>query len=144
MADPQDSEAFQTSFQNVTSREPTLPDRLKAGTPGLGEAAATDIDRRALELAHIDGRAFPTDADLDRAAAELASSAAEPPAAPETRDPKIASLTAWDAPADESGHRVGRVPLEDEGSMAERLVQDGMEEAEHDRRVAATDSNREG
>ena len=120
----------------------SLPDRLKAASPGLGEASGTEIAQRAAELAQIDGRETFTDADLARAAAELAGST-ETPRAPEAVVPAIEELTAWDDPVDQEGHRTERAPLDDESSVAERLVQDGLAEADHDRRVAAADEAEE-
>lgn len=117
-----------------------LPDRLKAGSPALGEAANTDIERRAAELAHCDGRASFTDADLSRAAAELAAASAPPPA-PEAADPSLAQVTAWDDPVGQAGHRIVRAQPEDEASIDERLVLDGLEEADHDIRTAAEDKS---
>lgn len=122
------------------NREPSLPTRLKAGRPGLGEAAQVDIEQRAAEIAQIDGRDKVTDADVGRAAAELASSAV-PPAAPEEVAQGLSEVTAWDDPVDQSGHRVEGSPVETETTVAEQLVLDGIEEADHDIRVAA--ENRE-
>jgi hypothetical protein len=48
-----------------------LPSRLKAATPGLGQASQTDVERRAKELAATDGRADFTETDLQKAAQEL-------------------------------------------------------------------------
>ena len=115
-----------------------LTDRLKAASPGLGEASAMDIERRATDLAQIDGRESFSDADLARAAAELGGSDATP-LAPEAVVPAIEQLTAWDDPVGQDGHRTDRAPLEDERSIAERLVEDGIDEADHDRRVTAAE-----
>lgn len=120
------------------SSENSLPDRLKAGSPGLGEASVTEIEQRAAELAQIDGRESFTDADFARAATELAGST-ETPVAPEAVVPAIEELTAWDDPVDQAGHRTDRTPLENESNIAERLVQEGFAEADHDRRVTAAD-----
>jgi hypothetical protein len=118
--------------------ESSLPTRLKAALPGLGAAAQADVERRATELARIDGRDKVTDADIARAANEL-STAALPTSAPETGDPALEELTAWDDPVAQSGHRVPGVPLEDEAPVGEQLIQDGVAEAEHHTRVAAGD-----
>ena len=115
-----------------------LPDRLKAGSPALGEASGTDVKRRAEELAKIDGREFFTDADLVQAAEELGGSAGDPPA-PEAVPPAIEILTAWDDPIDQEGHRAERALPEDESSIGERLIRDGIDEADHDRRVSAAE-----
>ena len=118
------------------NREPFLPTRLKAGSPGLGEAAQVDIERRAVELAQSDGRDKVTDADIVRAVAELASASA-PPGAPEESTPDLAGVTAWDDPVDQSGHRVETSPSDRERTVAQQLVMDGMEQADHDTRAAA-------
>lgn len=89
-----------------------------------------------MELAHTDGREKVTDADVRQAAAELAA-ATTPATAPETSDPALEQITAWDDPVDQAGHRVEPTPLEDEAPVAERLIADGIAEAEHDTRVAA-------
>lgn len=120
------------------SADDSIPTRLKAAQPGLGEAAEIDVQRRAEELARSDGRDAVTDADLTRAAAEL-SGASTAPDAPEATDPALGEMTAWDDPIDQAGRRVPAVPLEDEVSAAEQLVQDGLEEADHSTRNAAAE-----
>ncbi len=119
--------------------EPAIPVRLKAGLPGLGAAAQVDVERRAMELAKIDGREEFTEADVARAARELGG-AAPPSTAAETSDPALAEITAWDDPVTQSGHRVDPVPLEDETPVAEQLIRDGLEEADHDTRVVAEET----
>jgi hypothetical protein len=118
--------------------EPSLPDRLKAGSPGLGEAAGTDIERRAIELAMIDGRDAFTDADLARAAVELAGGPVKVPA-PEVDVREVAELEEWDRPADQDGRQVSSMAMEDEANISEQLIQEGLEEADHARRVAAAE-----
>ena len=118
---------------------PILPIRLKAGSPGLGEATQADIDRRAAELALSDGRSSYTDADLAHAAAELGGGDKTPPA-PEL-EPGLEEVTAWDDPPAQEGHRIEPTLLEDEGSIAEQLISDGIEEADHDIRAAAEDGD---
>src|SRR4030095_2248261 len=108
-----------------------LPDRLKAAGRGLGEASQTDVDRRAAELAQIDGRDTFTDEDLARAAAELGA-----PAGNE------GDTGMWDETAEDLGKRTHRTPLENESNIGEQLTQQGMADADHDGRVAASD--REG
>ncbi len=116
--------------------KPVLPTRLKAGSPGLGEPSTTEIERRALELARSDGRSTFNDADLAHAEAELAG---DKPLAKERE--AVDQVTPWDNPPGEAGRHVKPVPLEDEGNTAEELIQDGIEEADHDTRVAAEDEN---
>ncbi len=118
--------------------EPVIPDRLKAGSPGLGEAAAVDVERRAIELAKIDGRTAFTDADLTQARAELSGGRVEI-VAPEVDVRAVEELEEWDVPSDQNGRQVNQVTIDDEATVAEQLIQDGLEEADHDRRVAAAE-----
>lgn len=113
---------------------PILPTRLKAASPGLGQANQTDIESRALELAHIDGRTKATAADIEQAACELAGG----PRGTESQT-AVNELTAWDDPLDQSGHRVADSENADEKSIAEQLIQDGVEEADHDIRASASE-----
>ncbi len=111
-----------------------IPTRLKAGTPGLGEASQTEIEQRARELAQSDGRPVFSAADLIAARAELGGGivSVQPPEAP-----GLESLFFWDGPLDEAGHRVQHTSEDDEVNIGERLVQAGIEEADHSQRVAA-------
>lgn len=106
-----------------------LPGRLKASGGGLGQASQTDIDRRAAELAQMDGRDAYTDQDLERAASELGACSNDSG----TSDP-------WEETADDVGKRTPRPQLENESNLGEQLTKDGMAEAEHDRRVDASDN----
>jgi hypothetical protein len=109
-----------------------LPDRFKAAGSGLGEASQTDVDRRAAELAQIDGRDTFNDEDLARAAEELR--------APARNEGETAT---WDEAAEDLGKRTRRTPLENESNIGEQLTQQGMADADHDGRVAATDGEGE-
>lgn len=112
-----------------------LPTRLKAASPGLGHPSQAEIDERAAELALIDGRNSVSEADLALAAAELAGggTTAEAPEA----DAELEQVTTWDEPPTQTGHLVTIPPLEDENNISEQLIEDGLEEADHDTRVAA-------
>jgi len=112
-----------------------IPTRLRAATPGLGQPSETEIERRAIELAQSDGRDAFTDADLAQAAAELSGGDATSgaPAA----DASLEQVTSWDEPAAATGRRIDTMGLEDESSVAEQLIRDGLEEADHDLRVEA-------
>jgi hypothetical protein len=104
-----------------------LPGRLKATASGLGEASQTDIDRRAAELAQIDGRSVFTDEDLARAEAELGARA------------NGAEEATWDEAAEDVGKRTRPVRLENDSNLGEQLTQQGMADADHDQRLAASD-----
>jgi hypothetical protein len=105
---------------------------------GLGIPDETAAEQRAKEIARADGRTGFNEKDLVQAREELLG-ADEPPQAPEivagTED-----LVAWDDAPDETGNRGATRELDDDASVGLTLVQDGNEEAEHDRRVSANDN----
>lgn len=125
----------------IMSANTVLPTRLKAGSPGLGQASQVEIEQRAAELAVSDGRELVSDGDLATAAAELAGggTTAEAPEA----DVAIEQVTVWDEPPPQTGHLVATSVLEDESNIAQHLVADGLEEADHDIRTAAETVRRE-
>jgi hypothetical protein len=106
----------------------------------IGGAAATpdeeSLQRRANELARIDGRSEPNARDFAQAAEELRTTGviAEAPEAGE-----LENLTAWDTPLDARGHQATEAALDDEAIVGEKLVEEGIEEADHDRRVSAVE-----
>jgi hypothetical protein len=114
---------------------PILPTRLKAASPGLGYPSQIEIEMRAAELAVIDGRTKFTDADIDRATAELAGGRPDP-TAPET-DPALEELTASEDALGDTETPPEPIPLADDPNLAEVLIEDGLQEADHDTRVAA-------
>lgn len=67
-------------------------------------------------------------------------SSAEEPRAPEAEG-VVAELQIWDEPVDESGRRVG-APVEDEPTVGENLVQQGLNEADAEVRVLVADAER--
>jgi hypothetical protein len=122
-----------------------LPLRLKPDAPGFGQASQRDIVRRAAEIARIDGREVVTQADLLAAENELETSG-ETPSAPEV-PPSLEQVTATDSEDGsvvvQDGQRIAPVPLEDDANIALRLVQQGLEEADHDIRLTADDEDQE-
>jgi hypothetical protein len=72
--------------------------------------------------------------DLDVAADETPTDVTAPELNPETK-----GLVEWDAPPDSTGHAAPKVLPEDETSVAEQLIYEGTDEADRDRRIAATD-----
>ena len=108
-----------------------LPDRLRAVDSGLGEASQTDIDRRASELAQMDGREVYTDADLAKAAAELGAG------------PTGGNTDSWDESAQDVGKRTRPSRPENDQNLGEQLTEQGLAEADHDQRVASSDDEPE-
>jgi hypothetical protein len=103
---------------------------------GLGIPSEQMIERRAREIAVIDGREDyeVTDTDRDQARRELQADDLPLSTAPESEEGVIDDETARDtaeAPQDDSG-MTPLVGPSDEESVAEELVMEGLEEAHHD------------
>jgi hypothetical protein len=110
--------------------------RIEVEGAGAGEFSEADIRRRAAELARADGRYSPNEADLAQARVELAS-----PEESVDISEQIAEGDRPDAgvPPTESPIRAATGEMTDEETDAERLVQEGIEEAVHDDRVHSND-----
>lgn len=54
-------------------------------------------------------------------------------------DAETKDLTEWDQSPAAAGREIPQVREDDETTIAERLVTDGIEEADRDRRIAASD-----
>lgn len=118
------------------NKNPLQQGVLTENSSGLGTVTRTMIRERAVELALINGRSAPEVAksDWEQAKRELTG---EPGV-----DPKEAVLEAvpesqrWDPVPGSTGHQVPTAPSADEDaegrSDQERLVAEGMAEAEHD------------
>jgi hypothetical protein len=72
--------------------------------------------------------------ELDEAIAEPSTNLVEPEV-----DAKTEALVDWDNPTASAGSIAPKVSPDDEATVPERLTQDGVEEAERDRRIAAAD-----
>jgi hypothetical protein len=102
---------------------------------GLGAPSPDEVEKRAREIALIaerDPDEF-TDADWDQARRELLGTQAH--TAPEETVENAEVVEEWNVVASSSGHRAPRG--EDEETLGEQLVSDGLEEAAHDQMVEA-------
>jgi hypothetical protein len=109
---------------------------LTENSAGIGTVTRDMVRKRAVELAVINGRSAQSvsEADLEQAKRELTGE-------PDT-DPKEAVLESapeserWDPVHGSTGHKVPAAPGEDEDqegrSDNERLVEEGIQGAEHD------------
>ncbi len=113
--------------------------KILAGSDGLGTVTSAMVEQRAREIARTEERDRYTDADLDRAYAELLGNTHESPA-PEIPDGVDENFTDREISDHASGERVPKIGFEDEESVGQVLVEEGIEEAEHERRVAAIDT----
>jgi hypothetical protein len=109
--------------------------KISAHGNGVGAPSPDAVEKRAREIALIaerDPDEF-TDADWDQARRELLGTQA--PNAPEETENNAEVVEEWNVVASSAGHRAGRV--EDEESVGEQLVEEGVQEAEHDQMVEA-------
>lgn len=105
---------------------------------GAGGISSTDIERRARELADIDGRsgAEITDADLARAEAELMGTVL-PATSVEDEEADAASTRDPSEPLSINGKEIPLREGPDEEKAVERLALEGVEEAQHEQMLAA-------
>jgi hypothetical protein len=115
---------------------------VSENSAGIGTVTGKMVRERAIELAVIDGHSAKevSKADSDQAKRELTG---EPDV-----DPQEAALESspeserWDPASGSTGHKVPEAPSEDEDeegrSDDERLVEEGVAEAELDQRVQAS------
>ena len=114
-------------------------DETKGNMIGSGAQAVPDeetLARRAEELARMDGRNEADARDFAQARQELTTTGSLP-AAPEAGE--LEDLTAWDTPLNAAGSQRSEQGPEDESNIAEKLVEEGIEEADHDRRLSAVE-----
>ena len=105
---------------------------------GSGSIGSQDIERRARELADIDGRsgAEITEADLARAEAELMGTVL-PATTAEDEEADAASSRDPSEPISVNGHEIPLREGPDEEKAVERLALEGVEEAQHEQMLAA-------
>jgi hypothetical protein len=118
---------------NDHSHPPT--GKIEVHGDGMGVASPDAVEKRAREIAMIaerDPDEF-TDADWAQARRELLGTQAT--TAPEETEANAEVVEEWNVVASSAGHRAPRG--EDDESLGEQLVSDGIEEAVHDQMVEA-------
>lgn len=109
--------------------------KIEVHGDGMGVASPDAVEKRAREIAMIaerDPDEF-TDADWAQARRELLGTQAT--TAPEETEANAEVVEEWNVVASSAGHRAPRG--EDDESLGEQLVSDGIEEAVHDQMVEA-------
>jgi len=108
---------------------------------GLGTVTREMVLKRAKELAMISGRDQILESDFALAKRELTREEDLPP-----EPDKIENLTEderWEPVPESVGKEGPKVPAADEQTFAEKLVEEGIEDAEHDQmKRAARESRR--
>ena len=106
---------------------------------GVGEISRQTVEKRARELAKLEGRTLATKADFARATRELTGGSDL-----DRRQEAIESLpesARWNPVPGSSGREHLELPNEDEDDEGQnesaQLVEEGVQEAEHDQMIKA-------
>ena len=113
------------------------PGKISEHGNGIGAPSPEAVERRAREIAMIDERDPDefTEADWSQARHELMG---EENNTPPEETPDNADLTEeWSVIASFRGHRIPRPGTEEEETIGEQCVVDGLEEAAHDQMLEA-------
>ena len=105
--------------------------KILRGTEGVGTVTPQMIERRALEIAHSDGRAQTNDLDRTRAREELIGPASDSEKPPTREEPG----RDWQMPLVSSGDKAPTIRPEDDANIPQQLIEEGIEEADHDQRL---------
>jgi hypothetical protein len=112
--------------------------RLSRQSQGLGTVTEEMVMGRARELAEINGRPADNvlDSDIDQARRELTG---QEGLAPEpTKAEELSEEQRWEAVPGSVGKKAPTVPAPDEQTYAEKLVEEGVSDAEQDQMIKAT------
>jgi hypothetical protein len=103
---------------------------------GLGTVTKEMVLQRARELALINGRTQILESDFAQAKQELTREEPLPPEPDATE--KLSEDQRWEPIGESVGKEATKIPASDEQTFAERLVEEGVEDAEHDQMARAT------
>jgi hypothetical protein len=113
------------------------PGKIEVHGNGLGAPSPEEVERRAREIAMIDERNPDefTDTDWKQARRELMGEENNTP--PEETSDNADLTEEWTVVASSKGHRMPRPGTDEEETVGEHLVIDGLEEAAHDQMLEA-------
>ncbi len=100
---------------------------------GVGTVTREMVTQRAKELAVINGHDHFNDSDWNQAKREFLGVLDT-----DETDEGVETLTRWDEDPGSSGHQIPSREPNDEQTVAERLVEQGMEEANHERMLGGS------
>jgi hypothetical protein len=105
---------------------------------GLGTVTPELVAQRAREIALINGRPSEKANESDFAQAKRELMGVETPDSASTETTAIAATKAWDPVPGSMGRQIDNQNTDDEQAVAQKLVEEGIVEAEHERMVEAT------
>jgi len=117
----------------MTTDEAHSRGKILRGSEGIGTVTPQMIRERARELARSDGRAQANDLDQTRAREELTGATSGSEKRPTREEPG----RDWEIPLVSTGEKAPTVRPEDEANIPEKLVEEGVEEADHDQRFSS-------
>lgn len=103
---------------------------------GFGNPDEPTVIERAAELARIEGRTEANQKDYEQARQDLITTGSMP-VSPEAGE--LEALTSWDTPPESTGRKAPETGGEDEANIGQLLVEEGIEEADHDLRVSTSE-----
>jgi len=111
--------------------------RFSANARGLGTVTREMVLRRAREIAEINGRPDNVlETHFQEAHRELTTEDMDQPKV--SAEELVPEDKRWMEVPENEGKKVGPVPAPDEQTFAEKLVEEGVEDAEHDQMTRAT------
>ena len=113
------------------------PGKISEHGNGIGAPSPEEVEKRAREIAMIDERNPDefTDSDWTQARHEMSG---EENNVPPEETPDNAEMTEeWSVIAGSKGHRIPRPGTEDDESVGQHLVIEGVDEATHDQMLEA-------
>jgi hypothetical protein len=119
-------------------QNPIEEGRLSDRGEGLGTVTNEMVLKRAREIAIINGRSRNNvlDSDLDQAKREFQGEDEMKPSP--TAAESLPEDERWDPIGGSEGHQAPTVPAPDEQTVAEKLYDEGVADAEHDQEIEAT------
>jgi len=108
--------------------------KIVPGAEGLGTVTPQMIEERAREIGRSDGRVRPNDLDRTRACEELTGATSYSEKRPTREEPG----RVWQMPLVSTGEKAPTVRPEAEENIPEKLIREGVEEANHDQRVRSS------
>ena len=132
---------FAALVMNDYSQPP--PGKISEHGNGIGAPSPEEVERRAREIAMIDERNPDefTEGDWAQARHELMGQENNMP--PEETPDNADMTEEWNVIAGSKGHRIPRPGTEEEETVGEHLVIEGIEEATHDQMLEARREERQ-
>jgi hypothetical protein len=100
-------------------------------TEGIGTVTPQLIEERAREIARSGGRTRPNELDRTAAREEMTGATSNSEKPPTREEPG----RDWQMPLVSTGEKAPTVRPEDDENIPDKLVQEGVEEADHDQRL---------